>query len=98
MKTATEVKQLRDWRGDARLYKLSEPAWCEYYDEDAEDYKERETDFVIVSAVNFEYAHETYIFPAYDNGAPIAMSEMTGSYKGGTDHEAALNALGYEIA
>jgi len=96
MPTATLVKAVIGWQGDASLYKLSKPATFSLFNDD-DEYEERETEYVIVSAVNNHLAHETYIFPAYDNATPISMSEMEGSYKGGTDHEAALNALGYEL-
>lgn len=89
-KTATLVGgPIRSMRGDANLYRLSEPLQGNY--------------FVVVSAVNDERFGsypivETYIFGADSNGKVTDWGELFGSYKGGTDHAEALRGAGYEIA
>ena len=97
MHTATEIKQLNRWQGDARLYRLSKPIGYDF-DWDTDEPKAF-TDYVIVSAVvvKFDGGPETYIFPATENGKPINMGELKGSFKGKLDHAAALNGAGYTI-
>lgn len=92
-KTATFVRALSGWRGDARLYRLSEPL--------APDYGEERTpaEYVIVSAVVAAYSGpETYIFPATADGAVVNYGELPGSFRGALDHAAALDNAGYAIA
>lgn len=96
MKTATFIKQMEGFRGDARFYKLSEPASVGW---DAE----KTTDYVIVSAVvvagffDGDGGPETYIFPADGEGRITSWSEMEGSFQGGLDHTRALAGLGYIV-
>lgn len=94
MKTATFIKQMEDFRGDARLYKLSE----------AVSFRGGETtEYVIVSAVNAlpfifdDGGPETFIFPADEEGNVVSWLEMEGSFKGGLDHTRALAGLGYTV-
>ncbi|HEY6117458.1 MAG TPA: hypothetical protein VI172_16010 [Candidatus Dormibacteraeota bacterium] len=83
-KTATFIKHIQGWRGDARLYRLSPP--------------HEASPHVIVSATEVPYlGPETYIFPATDEGSIVSWSEMEGSYRGGLDHAQALRNAGYEI-
>ena len=90
--TATEVGKLNRERGDARLYRLSEPV---KFDGGS---VRGETNYVIVSAVNVPLAGpETYIFPATKYGGVINLGELDGSYRGGLDHAAALTGAGYEV-
>ena len=89
-KTARFVRDV-GWQGDASLYKLSEPV---EYGWDCRGV----TSFVIVSAVNNQYAHETYIFPATADGCALSMLEMTGSFQGDMDHARALRGLGFEVS
>jgi hypothetical protein len=95
--TATFVRQVDGWRGDARLYRLSEPI---VYNEGDDD--EGVTSYVIVSAVDFPslfgQVTETYIFPANEDGTTINFGELDGSFKDGCDHELALEGAGYAIA
>jgi hypothetical protein len=94
MNTATKIKTLDDWRGDAALYRLSEPL-------DGNEY-------VVVSAatlqslVSFELeawqATETYIFGADRSGKVTDWGELDGSLKGTLDHAEALRSAGYEVA
>lgn len=95
--TATEVKKL-DWRGDARLYKLSEPTTYEEWveTEDGDDWKKFQTHHVIVSAVDHEWARETFIFPATSDGKAINMTELYGSLSGVVSHEEAISAAGWK--
>lgn len=86
-KVATQVdRRVRGMAGDARLYRLNEPLSGHLY--------------VVVSAVDERPAyrvHETYIFGADHTGKVTDWGELPGSYKGGTDHEAALRNAGYEV-
>jgi hypothetical protein len=84
------IKKLEGFRGNAGLYHV-EPAVKWGYGEP------KETSFVIVSAVNDSYAHETFIFPANEEGKILDWSELEGSMTGTTSHEEALNAQGYEL-
>ena len=94
MKTATFIKKLKGWRGDARLYKLSEPMEYGMIGKDG-DYK---TEWVIVSAVIVPFSGaETYIFPSDEDGNAINYLEINGSYRGGLSHETALQNAGYII-
>lgn len=89
MKTATFLKKPLGFKGDARLYQLSEPV--EGYDGDAHTY-------VIVSAVIAYSGPETYIFPADEEGRVVDWGELPGSFQGGLDHELALQGAGYGVA
>lgn len=96
MKTATFLRSLSDWRGDARLYKLSVPM---KYEEIGDD-EEHECAHVIVSAVNPPIPSappETFIFPADESGKQINFLEMHGSFRGGMDHVLALANAGYYV-
>lgn len=74
---------------DARWYRLSTPL---------EDYLgEMKSSYVIVSAVTLDTGPETYIFPCDSHGQVVRFREMRGSFRGGLDHEEALNNAGYEV-
>jgi hypothetical protein len=89
MKTATLIDLDLNWRGDARLFKLSEPV----------EYDNGETEYVIVSACDtFDRGPETFIFPAREDGAAIDYGEMGGSIRGEMDHALALANMGFAIA
>jgi hypothetical protein len=84
-KTATFIKQLPGWTGDARLYALSKPLAKHKY--------------VVVSAVNAMFSGpETYIFGCDEDGENVSYSELKGSFRGGRDHAQALSGAGYTIA
>lgn len=86
---ATQIKQLDGWKGDARLFRLSQPI-------EVEDTK---TEYVIVSAVVARFSGaETYIFPAHEDGRPISYRELDGSYRGGLSHREAIECAGWELA
>jgi hypothetical protein len=96
MATATELKRLKDFTGDARLFQLSEPVAYDY-DYDTEQYKSS-TEFVVVSAADVMFSGpETYIFPANAEGEVIHWGELDGSFKGGLDHRRALTNAGFEV-
>jgi hypothetical protein len=96
-KLATLVKKLDDWRGDARLYKLSEPVEYEVYNEDDDEGVIEKTDFLVVSAaVAIDNGDlETFIFPADDDGRAMSMMHLPGSIVGVLNHQLALLQLGY---
>lgn len=86
MKTAKFIKQITNFRGDARLYRLSRPL---------SKYK-----FVIVSAIkpnNVAYDYETFIFGSNENGEVTNWLELSGSFTGEMNHEKALKNAGYII-
>lgn len=83
--TATRVKNLNGWRGEAALYHLSPPL--------------DEHEFVVVSAALVPYSGpETYIFPADDAGEVAGYLGLPGSFRGSLDHESALQGAGYEVS
>jgi hypothetical protein len=92
--TATFIRQLPNWRGDARLYRLSQPV--RYTDSDA-------TTYVVVSAVELPAVLsqrsdcETYIFPSDDEGEVLAWSELPGSTRGTLFHEVAIEEAGWVL-
>lgn len=91
METAKLVKKVEDWRGDARLYKLSRPVKYGYP-------VKRQTSYVVVSAVTTYSDPETYIFPSNKKGEVLDGTELPGSFRGGLDHRKALQGAGYEEA
>lgn len=84
-KTATYVKTLQGWKGDARLYLLDPPMLGDRY--------------VIVSAVDaWDHGPETYVFSSdSEGGTPKGFLEREGSFEGGMDHEQALANTGYTV-
>ena len=99
MKTATFIKTLsKNFQGNARLYKLSEPLaqdrwWNESESEDTPSYN-----YVVVSAANVPYSGpETYIFGATKDGDVLDWGELPGSFRGSRDHQAALVGAGYTV-
>jgi hypothetical protein len=58
----------------------------------------KSSEYVRVSASNVPRSGpETYIFLANDQGEPINWLECEGSYRGGYDHNEALNGANYKI-
>ena len=93
MKTAKFIRDLEEWIGDARLYKLSEAIPYEGLG----DWPDSTTEFVVVSAVVVPYGGpETYIFPALEDGQVMNHLELEGSFQGSLDHNKALLGAGYE--
>jgi hypothetical protein len=91
VKTATLVKSITGWSGDARLFKLSEPVPYGYNE------PETTTDHVIVSKVKDHLVCETYIFPADEHCVVIAWGELKGSLKGDYSHADCLAVAGFEV-
>ena len=92
MITAEFIKDLDNFRGEAKLYHLSEP--MDYgWDHDKEK-PEGKTEYVVASGANVIFSGpETYIFPANKDGEVIDWGELDGSFKGGIDHEHAIDGL-----
>ena len=86
MKTATKIKDGL-LKGNARLYRLSEPH---------KTYDGKEYEYVIVSAAASAFAYETYIFPSNEAGEIVDWGEMPGSEQGTQSHERVLQNAGYE--
>jgi hypothetical protein len=98
MKTAEYIKALDGWKGDARLYKLSEPMEYEKpWDNDGSPAQQKQTEHVIVSAVYAFSGPETSIFPADKDGDALNMAKLDGSYRGGLSHSEALRRAGYSV-
>ena len=89
MNTATKVRDLDGFAGDAALYKLSEPLAS--YGEPENSYE-----YVVVSAVNSIWAMETYIFGSSETGRISDWLELPGSSRGVYCHKTALENAGYE--
>lgn len=86
LKKATKIKDLsihNPFLVKQSLYKLNPPL----------DGK----DFVVVSASSSFINEEVYIFPSNETGKILSFIELEGSYKGGLDHEKALNNMGYSL-
>jgi hypothetical protein len=93
-KQAVFVKNLKSWKGDAKLYKLLPPLVETEYDGKTVETHE----FVVVSAVNAMFSGpETYIFPANEDGTVKNYGELEGSFHGELDHAEALRGAGYEV-
>lgn len=89
---ATQVGgSLASFRGDARLFKLSQPV--KYFSGGGN----MQTEHVVVSAVTAYSGPETYIFPADADGRVLDYMELDGSFRGGLDHAHALDGAGFEI-
>jgi hypothetical protein len=96
MKTATRLYQLPDFRGIAYLYHVDPPIYYEVWEDARNDYTSTPTNFIAVSAVDNEWARETYIFPTDGEGQVLSWGEMNGSFQGAMDHGEALKRAGYE--
>jgi len=86
-KTATLLKDLDGFTGDASLYRLDPPLDGHAY--------------VVVSATYALFGSppglQTYIFPSDADGQVTNWGELDGSYEGDLDHEKALHRAGYTV-
>lgn len=94
-KTATFIKDLDDFTGTAKLYRCDPPMETEPWDDEEEP--ERFEFIVASAAVAFGTGPETYLFGANEDGEVVAWGELPGSYRGGLDHERAIENAGYEV-
>ncbi len=87
MKTATKIKQMEIFIGDAILYKLSEETRYTHPVDGP-----RATLYVVVSSVTTRGTGipETYMFPTNSEGDVITFLEMAGSEKNTLSHEKVL--------
>ena len=89
MGTAKRVKStLKEFKGEAHLYKVDPPA--SYYT--GYTGPEHTTEYVVVSAVNVPF-----IFPADEEGSVLDWGELEGSHRGDYTHEHALEEAGYKL-
>ena len=107
MPTATYVRTLtlKSGLGNERrvqeLYKLSEP--LKPYDYASERHCDncgcntQTYDLVVVSAVDNQFAFETYIFPSNKYGEIESYTNLPGSISAVFDIEAALRNAGYQV-
>ena len=88
-KSAVAIKSVREAKGRACLYRLSEPhVGYEYVVVSAaKDHKDKFNNII----------GETYIFGSDESGKVRSFLELPGSYKGGLDHQKALNDAGYDV-
>jgi hypothetical protein len=97
-KTAVLVRKLTDFRGDARLFRVDPPMPEVETDWDTGTGRVIYHEYVVVSAVVAMFSGpETYIFPATPDGEVVNFLELDGSYRGGLNHETALNNAGYAV-
>jgi hypothetical protein len=89
MATATFVKNLDGFNGNATLYRVNPPLKS-YSGED-------EYALVVVSAVVAFGYPETFIFGADEDGEVMNWLELPGSFKGALDHTRALRDAGYDV-
>jgi len=98
MKTATYIKKMVKWTGNANLYQLSEPMEYDKPWDDEDETPAKKTSYVVVSAANALYSGpETYIFATDKDGEVLDWGELDGSYRGGLSHEIALQNAGYSV-
>lgn len=90
MTTAEFVKDLDSFRGEAKLYKLSEP--IDYGWDHGSDDMRGKTEYVAVSGICY-HGSETYIFPTDENGVVLDLGELDGSFRGSIDHQKAIDGL-----
>lgn len=89
--TATFIKDLGSSAGGAhqKLYKLDPPLPIP-----ADEYPENSAAYIVVSAAYAMFSGpETYIFASDENGNITSFSELEGSYRGGLDHQQAIDNL-----
>ena len=88
-KSAVAVKNVKEAKGRACLYRLSDPLMGYEY--------------VVVSAAkdardsHDQVVGETFIFGSDESGKVKSFLELPGSYRGGLDQQKALNDAGYDI-
>jgi len=88
-KSAVAIKNVKEAKGRACLYRLSDPLMGYEY--------------VVVSAAkdardsHDQVVGETFIFGSDESGKVKSFLELPGSYRGGLDHQKALNDAGYDI-
>jgi hypothetical protein len=97
------IRILSDLRKESppRLYKL-EPSYTFEVFADSSDLDNDETilevvEYVVSSAVNHEYAHETLLFRSDEEGNIDDWIEVAGR-RGTTNHEEVLREIGYTVA
>lgn len=84
------VQDLDSFTGVAKLYKLDQP----YKMIDPIDAKEVDVHYIVVSAtMAFMSGPETYIFAADAAADILDWLELPGSYRGGLDHDEALEGF-----
>ena len=77
------VMDLKGFTGLAKLYRINPPV--NYGDG-------KKADFIVASAINaFDAGPETYLFPSDEAGHILDWAELEGSYKGGLDHQEAID-------
>ena len=88
-KSAVAVKSVKEAKGRACLYKLSDPLMGYEYVvvSAAKDHRDRHDNMI----------GETFIFGSDETGKIKSFLELPGSYRGGLDHQKALNDAGYDI-
>lgn len=89
MKTTVLIRQLPfNGAAEQKLWHVDPPVKYQDYD------TTKETEYVISSATDVPFSGpETYIFPANEKGEVIHWGELSGSYKGGLDHDEAIKNL-----
>lgn len=93
MGTATFIRNLDDFTGDAALYRLTPAIATRSWGNEGETYE-----YVVVSATVVPLSGpETYIFGADETGNVLDWGELDGSFRGALDQDAALNGAGYQV-
>jgi hypothetical protein len=98
-KTAIYLRQANGWSGTAGLYRLDKPIQYIKYslDGNAEKNIICKTNYIVVSDCSLRNGtNRLRVFPTDKNGAPIDTHVLM-IVLGNTDHEKALNALGYTL-
>lgn len=98
-KTAMFLRDVSEnFKGTARLYRVKPKAVWYEWPEDSDKRVRRTTRFIVTAATEVPYSGpETYIFPADRSGKVKDWGELEGSYKGGLDHDEAIQRAGYTL-
>jgi len=83
--------------GHAESYRLDPPRKVTRLDFETDEDVTTEHSLVVGSAVNWEFAHETLVFPSDRHGQIADWTEIFG-VRDTTDHVEVLGMMGYEIA
>lgn len=95
-KSATLVKKLEQYHGDARLYRLAPSLEYSTMTDDEGLPVLQLTEYLVVSSLE-DITVETLIFAAEADGDITDWTDLDGSVRGETTHARVLSSLGYNL-
>ena len=88
--TAEFIQNMAGWRGDAKMYRLSEPVTVKTWLDETVTM----THIIVSASLISMSGPETYVFPSDGNSKePTDWGELPGSFQGGLDHQEALDGF-----